>query len=174
VRCAAGGRQGYLGVARIAVAALAMVLADMQVQERPATEAETAKRTGRIRGPGHVVLLTIQVKPTVVKPGCGCCGGLMERARGDPADGRFTNAILLPAGLSTLESAAPSHVAYVRQLVIDNLSPSGHVGSAKTPAASSGASTRRHAEPPRRPSVIGPVPRVLGAEDHQYRDAERS
>jgi hypothetical protein len=72
------GRPGYLAVARIAVAALAMVLADMQVQERPATEAETAKRTGRIRGPGHVVLLTIQVKPTVVKPGCGCCGGLME------------------------------------------------------------------------------------------------
>ena len=41
----------------------------------------------------------------------------------DPADGRFTNAMLLPAGLSKLESAAPAHVAHVRQLVIDNLSP---------------------------------------------------
>jgi DNA-binding MarR family transcriptional regulator len=45
------------------------------------------------------------------------------RREADPADGRFTNAILLPAGLSKLESAAPAHVAHVRQLVIDNLSP---------------------------------------------------
>jgi DNA-binding MarR family transcriptional regulator len=45
------------------------------------------------------------------------------RREPDAADGRFTNAILLPAGLAKLESAAPDHVAYVRQLVIDNLSP---------------------------------------------------
>ncbi len=45
------------------------------------------------------------------------------RREADPSDGRFTNAILLPAGMSKLESAAPAHVAYVRQLVIDNLSP---------------------------------------------------
>ena len=45
------------------------------------------------------------------------------RREPDPTDGRFTNAILLPAGLRKLESAAPDHVAYVRQLVIDNLSP---------------------------------------------------
>jgi DNA-binding MarR family transcriptional regulator len=41
----------------------------------------------------------------------------------DASDGRFTNAILLPAGRSKLDSAAPGHVAYVRQLVVDNLSP---------------------------------------------------
>jgi DNA-binding MarR family transcriptional regulator len=45
------------------------------------------------------------------------------RREPDPADGRFTNAILLPAGMRKLESAAPDHVAYVRRLVIDNLSP---------------------------------------------------
>ena len=45
------------------------------------------------------------------------------RREADPADGRFTNAILLPGGMSKLESAAPCHVAYVRQLLIDNLSP---------------------------------------------------
>jgi DNA-binding MarR family transcriptional regulator len=45
------------------------------------------------------------------------------RREPDPADGRFTNAILLPAGMGKLESAAPGHVAYVRHLVIDNLSP---------------------------------------------------
>jgi DNA-binding MarR family transcriptional regulator len=45
------------------------------------------------------------------------------RREADSADGRFTNAILLPVGLAKLESAAPGHVAYVRQLVIDNLSP---------------------------------------------------
>ena len=30
--------------------------------------------------------------------------------------------ILLPVGMSKLESAAPAHVAYVRHLVVDNLS----------------------------------------------------
>ena len=44
------------------------------------------------------------------------------RREPDPADGRFTNAIMLPAGMAKLESAAPAHVAYVRHLVIDNLS----------------------------------------------------
>lgn len=44
------------------------------------------------------------------------------RREPDPSDGRFTNAILLPAGMSKLESAASGHVAYVRHLVVDNLS----------------------------------------------------
>jgi DNA-binding MarR family transcriptional regulator len=44
------------------------------------------------------------------------------RREPDPADGRFTNAILLPAGMCKLESAAPGHVAHVRHLVADNLS----------------------------------------------------
>src|SRR3981081_3618499 len=44
------------------------------------------------------------------------------RREPDPADGRFTNAILLPAGMRKLEVAGPSHVAYVRHLVVDNLS----------------------------------------------------
>jgi|SRR5690348_14165553 DNA-binding MarR family transcriptional regulator len=45
------------------------------------------------------------------------------RREPDPTDGRFTNAILLPDGMRKLESAAPAHVQYIRQLVIDNLSP---------------------------------------------------
>jgi DNA-binding MarR family transcriptional regulator len=44
------------------------------------------------------------------------------RREPDPADGRFTNAILLPPGMTKLESAAPAHVACVRHLVVDNLS----------------------------------------------------
>jgi DNA-binding MarR family transcriptional regulator len=44
------------------------------------------------------------------------------RREPDPADGRCTNAILLPAGMRKLESAAPAHVAHVRHLVADNLS----------------------------------------------------
>jgi len=44
------------------------------------------------------------------------------RREPDPADGRFTNAILLPHGMGKLESAAPAHVAFVRHLVVDNLS----------------------------------------------------
>jgi DNA-binding MarR family transcriptional regulator len=45
------------------------------------------------------------------------------RREADAADGRFTNALLLPGGMAKLASAAPGHVAFVRQLVIDNLSP---------------------------------------------------
>ncbi|MGZ4433041.1 MAG: MarR family winged helix-turn-helix transcriptional regulator [Trebonia sp.] len=48
--------------------------------------------------------------------------GLVRREP-DPADGRFTNAILTEQGLETLTKAAPAHVALVRSLVIDVLSP---------------------------------------------------
>jgi DNA-binding MarR family transcriptional regulator len=48
--------------------------------------------------------------------------GLVHREP-DPADGRFTNAILTDQGFHTLADAAPAHVAHVRSLVIDVLSP---------------------------------------------------
>jgi DNA-binding MarR family transcriptional regulator len=48
--------------------------------------------------------------------------GLVRR-EADQADGRFTNAILTDEGLRTLDQAAPAHVAHVRSLVIDVLSP---------------------------------------------------
>jgi DNA-binding MarR family transcriptional regulator len=48
--------------------------------------------------------------------------GLVRRET-DPKDGRFTNAILTEDGLQTLAAAAPGHVAHVRSLVIDLLSP---------------------------------------------------
>lgn len=47
------------------------------------------------------------------------------RREPDPSDGRFTNAILLDAGVRKMEEAAPGHVANVRRLVIDNLSAEG-------------------------------------------------
>jgi len=40
-----------------------------------------------------------------------------------PGDGRYTNAILTGAGMAVLVAAAPGHVARVRALVIDALSP---------------------------------------------------
>jgi DNA-binding MarR family transcriptional regulator len=48
--------------------------------------------------------------------------GLVRREP-DPTDGRFTNAILTDEGFRTLAEAAPGHVAHVRSLVIDILSP---------------------------------------------------
>ena len=48
--------------------------------------------------------------------------GLVRREP-DPADGRFTNAILTEKGFQALAEAAPGHVAQVRSLVIDVLSP---------------------------------------------------
>lgn len=47
--------------------------------------------------------------------------GLVRREP-DPTDGRYTNAILTPAGLRHVTAAAPGHVARVRSLVIDALS----------------------------------------------------
>jgi DNA-binding MarR family transcriptional regulator len=46
----------------------------------------------------------------------------LVRRQPDPADGRFTNAILTDKGLQILVEAAPGHVAHVRSLVIDVLS----------------------------------------------------
>jgi DNA-binding MarR family transcriptional regulator len=45
----------------------------------------------------------------------------LVRREPDPADGRYTNAILTPAGLRLLVASAPAHVAKVRELVIDAL-----------------------------------------------------
>jgi DNA-binding MarR family transcriptional regulator len=45
------------------------------------------------------------------------------RREADPGDGRFTNAILTEEGFRVLAAAAPGHVAHVRSLVVDVLSP---------------------------------------------------
>jgi DNA-binding MarR family transcriptional regulator len=47
----------------------------------------------------------------------------LVRREPDATDGRYTNAILTPAGLRLLVASAPGHVAKVRELVIDALSP---------------------------------------------------
>ena len=47
----------------------------------------------------------------------------LVRREPDPTDGRYTNAILTPDGLRLLVASAPAHVAKVRELVIDALSP---------------------------------------------------
>ncbi len=48
--------------------------------------------------------------------------GLVRREP-DATDGRFTKAILTEEGFRTLAEAAPGHLAHVRSLVIDVLSP---------------------------------------------------
>jgi DNA-binding MarR family transcriptional regulator len=48
--------------------------------------------------------------------------GLVRREP-DATDGRFTKAILTDEGLHALAEAAPGHLAHVRSLVIDVLSP---------------------------------------------------
>ncbi len=50
-------------------------------------------------------------------------GRRLVRREPDPRDGRFTNAILTDEGYAELADAAPGHVAHVRSLVIDVLSP---------------------------------------------------
>ena len=48
--------------------------------------------------------------------------GLVRRGV-DPADGRFTGAVLTDLGFRALAETAPGHVAHVRSLVVDVLSP---------------------------------------------------
>jgi DNA-binding MarR family transcriptional regulator len=48
--------------------------------------------------------------------------GLLRREP-DPADGRYTMAILTDAGMDMVVAAAPGHVDAVRELVIDSLTP---------------------------------------------------
>jgi len=48
--------------------------------------------------------------------------GLVRREL-DATDGRFTKAVLTDQGFHTLAQAAPRHIAHVRSLVIDVLSP---------------------------------------------------
>jgi DNA-binding MarR family transcriptional regulator len=48
--------------------------------------------------------------------------GFVRRAP-DPTDGRYTNAVLTKVGYAKLRRSAPAHVEAVRQLVIDELSP---------------------------------------------------
>jgi DNA-binding MarR family transcriptional regulator len=45
------------------------------------------------------------------------------RREPDPTDGRYTNAILTKAGYDKLRGSAPAHVEAVRQLVVDEFSP---------------------------------------------------
>jgi DNA-binding MarR family transcriptional regulator len=48
--------------------------------------------------------------------------GLVRRDP-DPADGRFTRAVLTDEGFRVLAEAAPQHVAHVRSIIVDVLSP---------------------------------------------------
>jgi DNA-binding MarR family transcriptional regulator len=45
------------------------------------------------------------------------------RREPDATDGRFTNAVLTEEGMRVLAEAAPAHVAFVRKIVIDALTP---------------------------------------------------
>jgi DNA-binding MarR family transcriptional regulator len=47
----------------------------------------------------------------------------LVRREPDPSDGRYTNAILTATGWELLVASAPAHVAKVRELVIDAMSP---------------------------------------------------
>lgn len=47
----------------------------------------------------------------------------LVRREPDPSDGRCTNAILTRTGLRLLAASAPAHVAKVREMVIDALTP---------------------------------------------------
>jgi DNA-binding MarR family transcriptional regulator len=81
---------------------------------------ESPKRTRRMSSLAEVTNASLSRLSRVVKR-------LEERGlvrrQPDPTDGRFTNAILTEDGFQALAEAAPGHLAHVRSLVIDVLSP---------------------------------------------------
>ena len=106
------------------------------VVDRSTTATRFQARDGRLSGPGdalgepaaddaaelagggheRVVVPVVHVVTRLEKRG-------LVRREPDATDGRFTKAILTEEGLQTLAEAAPRHVAHVRSLVIDVLSP---------------------------------------------------
>lgn len=85
-----------------------------------ATLSESPRRTKRMSSLAEVTNASLSRLSRVVKRLED--RGLVRREP-DTTDGRFTNAILTDNGLQTLVDAAPAHVAHVRSLVIDVLSP---------------------------------------------------
>jgi DNA-binding MarR family transcriptional regulator len=85
-----------------------------------ATLSESPRRTKRMSSLAEVTNASLSRLSRVVKRLED--RGLVRRQT-DPTDGRFTNAILTDHGWQTLVDAAPAHVAHVRSLVIDVLSP---------------------------------------------------
>jgi DNA-binding MarR family transcriptional regulator len=81
---------------------------------------ESPERTRRMSSLAEVTNASLSRLSRVVKRLEG--RGLVRREP-DPTDGRFTNAILTGDGFQALAEAAPGHVAHVRSLVIDVLSP---------------------------------------------------
>lgn len=81
---------------------------------------ESPKRTKRMSSLAEVTNASLSRLSRVVKRLEE--RGLVRREL-DPTDGRFTNAILTEDGFQALAEAAPGHVAHVRSLVIDRLSP---------------------------------------------------
>jgi len=77
-------------------------------------------RTMRMSALGAVTNISLSRLSHLVKRLEG--RGLVRREP-DPTDGRFTNAILTDSGFRLLADAAPGHVARVRSLIIDVLSP---------------------------------------------------
>ena len=81
---------------------------------------ESPKRTMRMSSLAEVTNASLSRLSHLVKRLEG--RGFVRRET-DPADGRFTNAILTETGFKTLADAAPGHLEHVRSLVIDVLSP---------------------------------------------------
>ena len=70
------------------------------------------------------------------------------RREADPADGRFTNAILLPPASARWSRRRPLTWRTSASWSSTTCPPSGCAGSARMPTASSGGSTPRRADPP--------------------------
>jgi DNA-binding MarR family transcriptional regulator len=81
---------------------------------------ESPKRTMRMSGLAEVTNASLSRLSHLVKR---LESRGFVRREADARDGRFTNAILTEEGFRTLAEAAPGHLAHVRSLVIDVLSP---------------------------------------------------
>jgi DNA-binding MarR family transcriptional regulator len=123
----AGEQQAFLALASVLIRLSAALDAQLQ-RDAGISHFEYAVMAGLSQAPGRTLRMSVLANLTEGSlPRISQVVGRLEK-RGwvqrtpDPADGRYTLAILTEAGGATVAAAAPGHVAQVRRLIFDPLS----------------------------------------------------
>lgn len=121
-------REAWLGLVRI-MAKLPAVLNDQLERDADLNYFEyivlamLSERPDRTRRMNELAAVTNSTLPRLSNVVKRLEVRKLLKRRPDPADGRFTQAILTQAGMRTVVAAAPGHVDTVREFVIDAVTP---------------------------------------------------
>jgi DNA-binding MarR family transcriptional regulator len=119
-------QQAFLALASVLIRLSAALDAQLQ-RDAGISHCEYAVMAGLSQAPGRTLRMSVLANLTEGSlPRISQVVGRLEkrgwvRRTPDPADGRYTLAILTEAGLATVVAAAPGHVTQVRRLIFDPL-----------------------------------------------------